>query len=119
MAVSKSEKKPKAPAHLADATRKWFRSVVTEFRLEPHHVRLLTLTCECWDRCTQAREAIAKDGAYLPDRFGQLRAHPGIAVERDAKISFARLIRELDLDVEPPAASPAPPLLKRYGTRSL
>ena len=45
---------------------------------------------------------MAKDGAYVTDRYGQLRAHPGVAVERDSKTLAARLFRELALDPRPP-----------------
>jgi hypothetical protein len=31
-----------------------------------------------------------------------VRPHPCVAIERDAKISFARLIAQLNLDVEEP-----------------
>jgi len=101
--ASKNGRNPKAPAHLSEATKRWWRSVIRDYALEEHHVRLLTLAAESWDRCVQAREAIANDGAYIRDRFGCLKVHPAVNVERDSKILFARLIRELDLDVEPPA----------------
>ena len=39
-----------------------FRTVVRDWRLEPHHVRLLRLACEAWDRCAAAREGIERDG---------------------------------------------------------
>ena len=43
----------KAPAHLAVETAAWFCHVIGEFDLEQHHVRLLTLACEAFDRCRQ------------------------------------------------------------------
>src|SRR5215208_5043502 len=91
----------RAPGHLGQATRKWWRSVVAEYDLDPHHERLLTLAAEAYDRAQEARETVAAEGAYFEDRFGQPKAHPAIAVERDARIGFARLLRELDLDGEP------------------
>ena len=36
--------------HLRALTRKWFASVVEAFALEEHHVRLLILAGENWDR---------------------------------------------------------------------
>jgi hypothetical protein len=48
----------------------------------------------------EAREAIKKDGPYFRDRYGQLRPHPAITVERDCRIGFARLVRELGFDRE-------------------
>jgi hypothetical protein len=68
----------------------------------------LTLAAEAWDRAEQAREAIAQHGMTFMDRFGQPHARPEIAIERDNRIAFARLLRELALDVEAPDA-PRPP----------
>ena len=91
----------KAPAHLLPDTRRWFTSVATTYHLEPHHLRLLQLAAESWDRCEQARKLIAQEGLTVPSGG---RAHPAIAIERDSSLAFARLIRELDLDAEPPAS---------------
>lgn len=88
----------KAPKHLRAPTRRWWRSIVDAYELESHDVRILTLACETWDRCTQAREALLQHGTTFMDRFGQPRSRPEVAVERDSKITFARLIRELKLD---------------------
>jgi len=97
-----------APPHLSDATREWWRSVVSEYDLEPHHLRLLTLAGEAWDRCRQAREALAESGLIYEDRFGQPRARPEVAIERDSRIAFARLLRELGLDIQEPGDSRPP-----------
>ena len=102
-----------APKHLRDETRAWWRSVVETYDLEAHHLCLLLLCCEAWDRGQEAREQLKRDGTYYSDRFGQPRAHPAVNVERDARISFARLLRELDLDVEPPREAKHPPELGR------
>jgi phage terminase small subunit len=103
--------KPRTPSHLRPETRRWFEHVTDEFALEQHHVRLLTLAGEAWDRCTQAREAIENNGLTVEDRFGFPRPRPEIAVERDSRLAFCRIIRELDLDVDPPAQGKRPPAL--------
>lgn len=102
------------PQHLRDATRTWWEDIAADFDLEPHHLMLLTAAAEAWDRLQEARERIAKDGAYLKDRFGQLKPHPALAVERDSRIGFARLVRELNLDVE----TPEEPRLPRIAGRN-
>jgi phage terminase small subunit len=94
----------KAPSHLRPTTKAWFNRVAARFDLEDHQVRLLTLAGESWDRCCQAREALRKFGLTYTDRFGAPRSRPELAVERDSRIAFARLVRELGFDnVEPPA----------------
>jgi hypothetical protein len=62
--VAEPRKTPPAPKHLRAPTRRWYRSVVTDYDLEPHHVRLLQAAAECWDRLRAARQAIERDGSY-------------------------------------------------------
>ena len=101
----------KPPKHLKPATRRWFCAVLEHYTLEEHHVRLLTLAGEAWDRCEAAREAIAAHGLTYLDRFNTPKARPEVAIERDSRIAFARLIRELDLDVALPPETRRGPAL--------
>jgi P27 family predicted phage terminase small subunit len=103
MTRNRAQKKPKAPRHLRPDTRRWWVQVAEDYVMQPHHLRLLTLAGEAWDRAVEAREAIAKDGAYYSNPKGEPKAHPGVAVERDSRIAFARLLRELNLDVDSPS----------------
>ncbi len=106
-------RRPKAPAHLQPVTAKWWRQVVNDYMLEPHHVRLLTLAAEAWDRNQAARAIIDDKGLTYQDRFDAPRTRPEVAIERDTRLAFARLLRELDLDVDAPAYSrTAPPGLR-------
>jgi len=98
-----------APKHLRTATRQWWNQVIADYELEPHHVRLLTLAAEAWDRGQQAREALARYGLTFEDRFGQPHARPEVGIERDSRLSFARLLRELALDVDEPVEVSRPP----------
>lgn len=103
---------PRPPKHLRPPTQSWFKTVCTSYELEPHHLRLLQLAAEAWDRAEQAREALAEHGLTFNDRFGQPHARPEIAVERDSRLAFARLVRELDLDAEATPASARPPAIR-------
>jgi P27 family predicted phage terminase small subunit len=95
----------KPPKHLRAATSLWWAEVVADYELDSHHIRLLTKACEANDRCEQAREAILKHGLTFEDRFGSPHARPECAIERDSRLAFARLIREIGLDVSPPSES--------------
>jgi phage terminase small subunit len=120
MALQKPIKPARAPAHLRPATRQWFEEVAAAYVLESHHVRLLQLAGEAWDRAQEAREALAKHGLTHVDRFNAPRPRPEAAIERDSRIGFARLIRELSLDVVTPPEESRPPLLQgRGGLRRL
>ena len=99
-----------APVHLSASTRRWWSSIAAEFAMESHHLRLLTLAGEAWDWGQQAREIIATEGPVYRDRFGAPRAHPAVAIERDARVAFCRCLRELELsdESEPEPAERAP-----------
>jgi phage terminase small subunit len=106
MKLATKHNRPPAPAHLGKATQAWFTEVVRTYELESHHVRLLTLAAEAWDRAEQARAVIDKEGLTFLDRFSQPKTRPEVAIERDSRVSFARLLRELNLDVSVPESRP-------------
>jgi P27 family predicted phage terminase small subunit len=93
---------PDAPDHLTATTKQWYRSVVEEYELDAHHLMLLQSAAETWDELQECRALIARDGLIIEGREGGVRAHPASAILRTARITFARLIRELDLDVAEP-----------------
>jgi len=104
---------PTIPEHLRDETAEWVRFVLSDYDLESHHVKILFQAAECLDRIIEAREVIASEGSYYRDRFNQPRVHPAVDVERNNRIVFARLVRELNLSAEEFVES-RPPALK-YG----
>jgi P27 family predicted phage terminase small subunit len=108
-----SEKLPTPPLHLQPATKRWWKSIVETFDLESHHLRLLQAACESWDRMQAARAVLDEKGVTYQNRFGDPCARPEVAIERDAKVSFARLVRELNLDSAPGPDGPRPPALNR------
>jgi P27 family predicted phage terminase small subunit len=97
-----------APRHLTAATRRWHEAIAAEYQLEPQHLRLLVAAGEAWDEYQAARKIIATEGLVVRDRFGQAKPHPAVAIERDARTAFVRIIRELGLDDDPPP-EPRPP----------
>jgi phage terminase small subunit len=85
--------------------REWWVAVLEDYDLDRHHLHLLEAACGAWDRMKQARAAIDTNGLTFTDPTGSPKARPEVAIERDARVAFARLIRELDLDVAPPPDS--------------
>ncbi len=105
---------PPPPDHLRPSTADWWRGIVETYQIEPHALRLLTAAAEAWDRCQQAREAIAIHGlTYMMGDPPRPMARPEVKIEHDSRIAFARMLRELALDVEPPAENRPP---RRPGT---
>jgi hypothetical protein len=83
--------------HLSAPMREWWSDVTAKYDLDPHHYYLLRGAAEAWDRLQQAGAALRNDGlTYVME--GKLRARPDVAIERDARIGFARLLRKLGLD---------------------
>ena len=108
---------PTPPAHLSPEAKRWWGEVVRSYELEPHHLKLLALAAETWDRAQEARRRIAEDGTYVLDRWGCVKSHPAVNVERDAKTTFARLVRELALDVSEPGDTRPPAIGGNAGLR--
>ncbi len=104
-------KKNNAPGFLRPATRRWFNEVCENYELYPHHLRILTIAGQAWDRLTMAREALKKDGLFTKDRYGTVKQHPGVKVELDNMMLFIKAVRELGLDLEHNTETKRPPRL--------
>ncbi len=104
-AAPPSRDQPDPPTHLSQDASAWWRAAVAAYSFEHHHLLLLRAAAEAWDRCQQARQAVADQGLTFSDSGGAIKANPAVAIERDARTLFARLVRELNLDQEPTDAS--------------
>jgi phage terminase small subunit len=88
----------------------WWRSVLADYEFGDHHLKILEAAADAWDRLTAARDILLREGLTVPGKDGP-KAHPAVAIERDARAAFARLVRELDLDgAAPPEARRPPPI---------
>ena len=102
-------KKITAPKHLQAEGGDFWEAVLFDYDLEEtHHLKLLENACVCVDRIAQARRKIRKNGGFYKDRWGIPKEHPAQKNERENKILFARLIRELNLDLETPGENRPP-----------
>ena len=88
------------PDYLGAESQEFWRDVCGQFYLEAHHLKILEAVCTCWDRIVTAREEIAENGVFVRDRYKQIKTSPAVKVETDNKVLLARLIRELQLDVD-------------------
>lgn len=101
------------PKELKADGRKFYQATLKEFDASsfgPHDFELLAQAAAALDRIAEATAQIKTDGAYYIDRWNQPRPHPGHAVERDNRILFARLVRELNLSTDKPEETRPPGL---------
>lgn len=102
---------PESSIKLGKVGSKFRRDVLKEFRFDgTHDYHRLDLASHCRDRIEQCRKVIDKEGPFILDRFQVQKEHPAIKVEREQKIVFCRIIRELNLDIQEPADSRPPKL---------
>jgi hypothetical protein len=76
--------------------------LVTEYAIaDAAGLQILATSLEAFDRLRAAQRAIKRDGQTMKDRFGQVRAHPLLSVERDARAAWLAGLKALNLDLEP------------------
>ena len=98
------------PRHLSREAAQWWADVVAVYMLEGHHLKLLSMAAETFDRYAAARDRLNAEGVTVEGREGGMRPHPCIAIERDARSAFAALVKQLALDdVGEPKRSPGRP----------
>lgn len=94
-------KKSGPPRHLSAAAKRLWSRLRDDFTLDDEAaLLLLRQLCEASDRANEARRQILADGMLVADRFGQQKAHPLLAVERDARGQVLAAVRALRLAPE-------------------
>jgi phage terminase small subunit len=89
---------PKAPPNLGPDGRALWRSTLEGFELTPAELHLLTLAAGALDDAARARADLAAAGSVVvDDRYGGKKAHPSIAIARQAEASAGRLLGQLGL----------------------
>lgn len=91
---------PAPPGHLGAEAQKLFASITQSYGFtadETDALATLTLALEAWDHAATARRRLKRDGQYVEDRFGQLKAHPAISVHKDCLATWARLLGQLGI----------------------
>lgn len=97
-------KKPstKPPDHLSAEAKKVWRDLLAEYQIDDvAGLRILRTALESFDRAAEARRQIDNEGLTVLDRWGQKKAHPLLAVERDNRAAFLAGLKALNLDIEP------------------
>ena len=95
--------KPKAvdkpPGHLKAAGKALWSTVTGDYPLNATAKSIIVQACESLDRVRTAQSEIRRDGATIQDRFNQLRQHPALKTEVDARTSLLRCLRLLNCDL--------------------
>jgi hypothetical protein len=86
------------PDDLGAAGRRLWGAVMAGFEVTREQVAVLEAAARECDAANLAELAVQADGRLIPDRFGTLKVHPGVAAARSARLAMARLLRELSLE---------------------
>jgi phage terminase small subunit len=91
---------PPPPEHLEPPESQLWNDLHAEYKLrDASALALLASTLEAQARCRKCRTAIDRDGETTVDRWGQVKPHPLLAAERDARAAFQAGMRLLGLDI--------------------
>lgn len=102
--------KPKPPKTASRAAKRLWTSLQAEYGIDdPAGLDLLADLVMFFDRREQAREIIRAEGITVIDRFRQKQIHPAVKIERDSSAAMTRILRQLNLDIEPTRPTPGRP----------
>jgi P27 family predicted phage terminase small subunit len=100
----------KPPSHLSKEAKKIWAELLSEYDItDAAGLRILRVALESFDRAQAARQTIDKDGMTTTDKFGQIKPHPLLPIERDSRAAFLAGLKALNLDLEPLRDRPGRP----------
>ncbi len=93
----------KAPKHLTPAAKALWDAVEADYALEDWHRAILARALDAMDTADAAEAIVRAEGPVVTSRLGERKAHPAVAIARDARAQFGTLMKQLGLDTEPKA----------------
>lgn len=99
MTIQKIRKRA-APKHLDKSESALWHQIVRDYEFDDAaSLEVLAAALEARQRARRCRERIDADGEAITDRFAQIKPHPLLPAERDARAAFLSAMRLLNLDV--------------------
>jgi P27 family predicted phage terminase small subunit len=106
--VAAPTRRPPAPDHLDKPEQKIWKHVLDDYGLANIAIDVLVSALEAHQRSRQCREVIDRDGMTVVGRDNQVKPHPLLSAERDARGQWLAAIKALGLDQEARDAPPRP-----------
>lgn len=85
------------PEWLSAESKSLWLAVEAGWKLDAPGKLVLLSGCEALDRMRQCQATLGTEGLTAIDRFGQTRAHPLLAVERDCRTAVLKALKQLGL----------------------
>ncbi|MDA2933340.1 P27 family phage terminase small subunit, partial [Acidobacteria bacterium AH-259-D05] len=83
---------------LKPETASWYAWVLSTWELDYTERKLLLLAGQSWDRYRQAKRILDEEGLTFATRGKKPTIRPEVAVEKDSRTAFCRLIGQLGLE---------------------
>lgn len=91
---------PEAPKHLERQEKLIWKEILETYRFDDAaSLTMLRTALEAHQRARKCRERIDSDGEAVLDRWGQLKPHPLLSAERDARAALLAGLKALNLDL--------------------
>jgi phage terminase small subunit len=101
---------PKETAGLSAEARRWWANIRKEYEItDAGGLAIITAAAEAFDMARKAQDLVLKEGMALPDRFWQMKPHPAVMIELNARSQMLAALKQLHLDVEPLKSSAGRP----------
>lgn len=110
--MKKSDGKPipSRRPRLSREAKRLEKRLVTEYQIvDSGGLAILQTALEAFDRMRDCQRVIQVDGATVRDRWGQVKPHPLLATERDARAQWLAGLRQMNFDLEPLKDRPGRP----------
>jgi len=104
--------RPRPPAGLSPVARRWWSRLQQGYGIDDGG-GLAVLAEGAWSihRAEAAKLTVEREGMTTTDRWGQVKPHPCVVIERDARAAALRALKQLGLggDTSEPSRGPGRP----------